>query len=37
MTTLQRGTARQHAGIRERALEITFSEPGAEAYVFTFG
>jgi hypothetical protein len=23
--------------IRERTLEITFLEPGAEAYAFTFG
>ncbi len=28
---------RQHDGVRERALEITFLEPGAEAYSFTFG
>jgi hypothetical protein len=28
---------RQHDGIRERTLEITFLEPGAEAYAFTFG
>jgi thiol-disulfide isomerase/thioredoxin len=28
---------RQHEAIRERTLEITFLEPGAEAYVFTFG
>ncbi len=28
---------RQHDGIRERILEIEFLEPGAEAYVFTFG
>ena len=28
---------RQHDGVRERTLEITFHEPGAEAYVFTFG
>jgi hypothetical protein len=28
---------RQRDGVRERALEITFREPGAEAYVFTFG
>jgi thiol-disulfide isomerase/thioredoxin len=28
---------RQHDGVRERTLEITFLEPGAEAYVFTFG
>jgi thiol-disulfide isomerase/thioredoxin len=28
---------RQHDGIRERTLEITFLEPGAEAYSFTFG
>jgi thiol-disulfide isomerase/thioredoxin len=29
--------ARQHDGVRERTLEITFLEPGAEAYAFTFG
>jgi thiol-disulfide isomerase/thioredoxin len=28
---------RQRDGVRERTLEITFLEPGAEAYVFTFG
>ena len=28
---------RQHDRVRERTLEITFLEPGAEAYVFTFG
>jgi hypothetical protein len=28
---------RQHDGVRERTLEITFLEPGAEAYSFTFG
>jgi thiol-disulfide isomerase/thioredoxin len=28
---------REHDAVRERALEITFLEPGAEAYVFTFG
>jgi thiol-disulfide isomerase/thioredoxin len=28
---------RQHDGVRERTLEITFLEPGAEAYAFTFG
>jgi thiol-disulfide isomerase/thioredoxin len=28
---------RQHDGVRERTLEITFQEPGAEAYAFTFG
>ena len=28
---------RQHGAVRERTLEITFREPGAEAYVFTFG
>jgi thiol-disulfide isomerase/thioredoxin len=28
---------REHDTVRERALEITFLEPGAEAYVFTFG
>ena len=28
---------RQHDDIRERTLEITFLEPGAEAYSFTFG
>ena len=28
---------REHDGVRERTLQITFLEPGAEAYVFTFG
>jgi thiol-disulfide isomerase/thioredoxin len=28
---------RQHGDVRERTLEISFSQPGAEAYVFTFG
>ena len=28
---------RQHDAIRERTLQITFLEPGAEAYSFTFG
>ena len=28
---------RQHDVVRERTLEITFLEPGAEAYAFTFG
>jgi thiol-disulfide isomerase/thioredoxin len=28
---------RQHDAVRERTLQITFLEPGAEAYVFTFG
>jgi thiol-disulfide isomerase/thioredoxin len=28
---------RQHDSVRERTLEITFLEPGAAAYVFTFG
>jgi hypothetical protein len=28
---------RVHDGVLERTLEITFLEPGAEAYVFTFG
>jgi Thioredoxin like C-terminal domain len=28
---------RQHDGVRERTLEITFLEPGATAYAFTFG
>jgi thiol-disulfide isomerase/thioredoxin len=28
---------RQHDAVRERTLEVTFLEPGAEAYVFTFG
>jgi thiol-disulfide isomerase/thioredoxin len=28
---------RQHDGVRDRTLEITFLEPGAEAFVFTFG
>jgi thiol-disulfide isomerase/thioredoxin len=29
--------ARQDGDVRERTLEVTFLEPGAEAYVFTFG
>ena len=29
--------ARQHDAIRDRTLEITFLEPGAEAHAFTFG
>jgi hypothetical protein len=28
---------REHGEVRERTLEIAFLEPGAEAYVFTFG
>jgi hypothetical protein len=28
---------REHSSVRERTLEITFLEPGAEAYAFTFG
>jgi hypothetical protein len=28
---------RQHNTVRERTVEITFSEPGAEVYSFTFG
>jgi thiol-disulfide isomerase/thioredoxin len=28
---------RQHDAVRERTLEVTFLQPGAEAYVFTFG
>ena len=28
---------REHGAIRERTLEITFLEAGAEAYAFTFG
>ncbi len=28
---------REHDAVRERILEITFLEPGAEAYAFTFG
>jgi thiol-disulfide isomerase/thioredoxin len=28
---------REHDAVSERTLEITFLEPGAEAYVFTFG
>src|SRR5215207_5349853 len=28
---------REHDAVRERTLEITFLEPGAEAYAFTFG
>jgi hypothetical protein len=29
--------AREHGAVRERTLEITFLEAGAEAYAFTFG
>jgi hypothetical protein len=28
---------REHDAVRERTLQITFLQPGAEAYVFTFG
>jgi hypothetical protein len=28
---------REHQSVGERTLEITFLEPGAEAYAFTFG
>jgi thiol-disulfide isomerase/thioredoxin len=28
---------REHGAVRDRTLEITFLEPGAEAYAFTFG
>jgi Thioredoxin like C-terminal domain len=28
---------RQDPTVHERTLQITFSEPGAEAYAFTFG
>jgi hypothetical protein len=28
---------REHHAVRQRTLEITFLEPGAEAYAFTFG
>ena len=28
---------REHDMVRERTLQITFLEPGAEAYAFTFG
>ncbi len=28
---------RQHDGVSDRTFEITFGEPGAEAYAFTFG
>jgi hypothetical protein len=28
---------RQHDAVRERTLEITFVESGAQAYSFTFG
>ena len=28
---------REHDRVRERTLDITFLEPGAEAYVVTFG
>jgi thiol-disulfide isomerase/thioredoxin len=29
--------AREHDSVRERTLSVTFLEPGAEAYAFTFG
>jgi hypothetical protein len=29
--------ARERGTVRDRTLEITFLEPGAEAYAFTFG
>ena len=28
---------RQHSAVRERTVQVTFLEPGAEAYAFTFG
>ena len=28
---------REHDAVRERTVEITFLDPGAEAYAFTFG
>ena len=28
---------RQHDAVRQRTLEITFLQPGAKAYSFTFG
>jgi hypothetical protein len=28
---------REPGQVRERTLQVTFLEPGAEAYVFTFG
>jgi hypothetical protein len=28
---------RERGAVRDRTLEITFLEPGAEAYAFTFG
>ena len=28
---------REHDTVRERTLQITFGEPGVEAYAFTFG
>jgi hypothetical protein len=28
---------REHGAVRQRTLQISFLEPGAEAYVFTFG
>jgi hypothetical protein len=28
---------REHDAVRDRTLEITFLEPDAEAYIFTFG
>jgi hypothetical protein len=28
---------REHDRVRERTVEVTFLDPGAEAYAFTFG
>ena len=28
---------RQHDDVQARTIELTFSQPGAEAYAFTFG
>ena len=36
-TAASTSSCAQHGAVRERTLEITFLEPGAEAYAFTFG
>jgi hypothetical protein len=28
---------REHDAVRERTLQVTFLDPGAQAYAFTFG
>jgi Thioredoxin like C-terminal domain len=37
VTAASNQLVRQGDAVRERTLEITFLEPGAEAYAFTFG